>query len=223
MNDADGRRGTGDDHVRIGDADRERAISLLGVHFADGRLSVTEYDGRCRAVAGALTQGEIDGQFRDLPVLPGQSGLPGVRGNGTGTGAGMTVYSAAEIAEQHRRGANPRAGVMAVTGIAGVAVAALLDNAAAVIPLAVVAVVAVLLYVVKAGPASWYVPSPEALERARVRKMRQAQQLELEERKAQRRLKQAQIQTDALDLAHRAMGKAGRSVNNSWEQWRKRR
>lgn len=213
MNDPYGSR---DGHVRIGDADRDRAISLLGVHFADGRLSVTEYDDRCRLIAGATTRTQVDEQFRDLPALPDRQV--------TGTsGTDLTVYSATEIAEQHRRGANPRAGVMAITAIAGVAVAGLIAGPWSVVPVAVVAVVAVLLYVVKAGPASWYVPSPAALERARVKKMRQAHELALEEKKAQRKLRQTELTTDALDLAHRAMGKAGRSVNSSWEQWRKRR
>lgn len=216
----DPRRGAAsrNDRVRIGDADRDHAISLLGVHFADGRLSVTEYDERCRVIAGAMTRGQVDEQFLDLPVLPGTQSDPA-----SSPGTDMTVYSAAEIAEQHRRGANPRAGVMALTGIAGVAVAALLDNAASIVPVAVIAVVAILLYVMKVGPDSWYVPSPQALERARVRKMRQAHQFQLEEKKAQRKLKQTEITTDALDLAHRAMGRAGRTVNNGWEQWRKRR
>jgi len=102
-------------------------------------------------------------------------------------------------------------------------VAAVINGPLSVIPAAMIAVVAILLYVMKVGPATWYVPSPEALERARVKKMRQAHQLQLEEKKAQRKIKQTEMTTDALDMAHRAMGKAGRTVNNGWEQWRKRR
>lgn len=216
----DPRRGAAsrDSHVRIGDADRDHAISLLGVHFADGRLSITEYDERCQTLAGATTRGEIDAQFRDLPVLPGSQADPA-----SSSGTDMAVYSAAEIAEQHRHGANPRAGIMALSGIGFGAVAAVINGPLSVIPAAVIAVVAILLYVMKVGPASWYVPSPEALERARVKKMRQAYQLQLEEKKAYRRIKQTEMTTEALDMAHRAMGKAGRTVNNGWEQWRKRR
>lgn len=218
MNDPRQGAASRDSHVRIGDADRDHAISLLGVHFADGRLSITEYDERCQLLAGAMTRGEIDAQFRDLPVLPGAQTVPA-----SSPGTDMAVYSAAEIAEQHRRGANPRAGIMALTGIAGVAVAGVIAGPMSVVPVAVIAVVAILLYVMKIGPESWYVPSPQSLERARVKKMRQAHQLQLEEKKAQRKIKQTEMTTDALDFAQRAMGKAGRTVNNGWEQWRKRK
>lgn len=216
----DPRRGAAsrDSHVRIGDADRDHAINLLGVHFADGRLSITEYDERCQLLAGAMTRAEIDQQFRDLPVLPGSPADPP-----SSPGTDVAVYSAGEIAEQHRRGANPRAGIMALTGISLGAVAAVINGPLSVIPAALIAVVAILLYVMKVGPASWYVPTPEALERARVKKMRQAHQLQLEEKKAQRKIRQTEMTTDAIDMAHRAIGKAGRSVNNGWEQWRKRK
>ena len=204
-----------DNRVRVGDADRDRAIGVLGVHFSDGRLSVTEYDERCRAVAGALTRAEIDAQFTDLPALPAAQAGP--------VGDGVAVYSATEIAEQHRRGANPRAGIMMLTTVAGVAAAVIIGGTAAVVPVAVIAAVAVLLYVVKPGPDSWYVPSPGALERARVRKLRQAHQLELEEKKARRRLIQAEITTDAMDLAHRAIGRVGRKPGGGQGRSRKGR
>ncbi|AGP31424.1 DUF1707 SHOCT-like domain-containing protein [Corynebacterium terpenotabidum] len=200
-----------DNHVRIGDADRERAMSLLGAHFADGRLEVTEYDERCRAVAEARTRADLDALFTDLPVLPNQQ-VPGTT---------MAVYSAAEIAEQHRRGANPRAGIVALTSIAAVGAAVLLNSGASIIPILVIPMVAVLLYVMKIGPTSWYTPSPEALERARVKKIRQAQQLQLEEKKAARKLKQTEITTDALNMAHRAIGRAGQTVSDTWQRQRR--
>lgn len=206
-----GRR---DNLVRVGDADRDRAISLLGVHFADGRLSITEYDERCRAVAAAETRAQISEQFSDLPALPvTPAGI---------SGAEVTVYSAAEIEQYHRRGADPRAGIMALTGVAGVTVAVLLGSVASIIPVMAIAVVAILLYVMKIGPESWNVPSPAALERARVRRVRQARQLELEEKRVQRRIRQTELTTDAIDMAHRVIGKTGRNVNNSWEQWRRK-
>lgn len=82
--------------------------------------------------------------------------------------------------------------------------------------LLIIPVVFILLYVIKIGPESWHTPSPEALERSRVRKQRRehqleleerahTQQLELEDRKAQRKLKQSEMGTEAMDLAQRAM------------------
>lgn len=188
-----------DSHLRIGDADRDHAIRLLGVHFADGRLTVSEYDERCRGAAAAVDRAGIDRLFSDLPALPNEK-----------AGTGMEVYSASEIAEQHRRGANPRAGIMALTAISASVAAIVLGNAFAGVLLALIPVTAVALYVLKIGPSSWYTPSPRQLERARLRRKRLAHRLELEERRAQRKLKQSEITSDALDLAHRVMGRGTR-------------
>ncbi|MGO1948741.1 MAG: DUF1707 SHOCT-like domain-containing protein [Mycobacteriaceae bacterium] len=194
--------------VRIGDSERDNALSILAVHFADGRLSLTEYDERCRDAAAALTRDELDVLFTDLPVLPNQQA-----GAAGAPGSDLTVYSAGEIAEQHRRGSRPRAGIMGLATI-GAFGAGLVFDAPAV--LLIIPVVFILLYVIKIGPESWHTPSPEALERSRVRKQRRehqleleerahTQQLELEDRKAQRKLKQSEMGTEAMDLAQRAM------------------
>lgn len=53
--------------VRIGTAERERAFSLLGDHFAAGRLSPAEFDDRSAAVGRAVTRGELVPLFADLP------------------------------------------------------------------------------------------------------------------------------------------------------------
>ncbi|MDV7197398.1 DUF1707 domain-containing protein [Rhodococcus kroppenstedtii] len=53
--------------VRIGTAERERAFSLLGEHFAAGRLSPAEFDERSAAAGRAVTRGELVPLFADLP------------------------------------------------------------------------------------------------------------------------------------------------------------
>lgn len=53
--------------VRIGTAERERAFSLLGEHFAAGRLSPAEFDERSAAAGRAVTRGELIPLFADLP------------------------------------------------------------------------------------------------------------------------------------------------------------
>ncbi|MGP9724054.1 DUF1707 SHOCT-like domain-containing protein [Corynebacterium sp. AOP40-9SA-29] len=202
-----------DPTVRIGDADREAALSVLAVHFADGRITLTEYDDRCREAAAAQTRQELDVLFHDLPALPNQSGQPG---------ASVSVYSAGELAEQHRRGARPRAGIMALTTLGSLAGAIALGNDASALLLLLIPAVAVLLYVLKVGPESWHTPSPEALERARMRRLRRehrlaleeqqhTQQLALEEQKARRKLRTSEMTGDAVDMAQRAMkGAVGR-------------
>jgi hypothetical protein len=188
----------GGDRVRVGDTERGSAMSLLGVHFADGRLTVSEYDERARRAAAATTRGDLDALFTDLPVLPEQQGAAGPYGSD------MAVYSAGELAEQHNRGARPRAAVMALTVIGTWVASIVVGNG---LPLFIIPAVAVLLYVLKIGPRSWHTPSPAALERARVKRMRQEQRLQLEQRKTERRIKQTELTTDAMDAAQRLLGR----------------
>jgi hypothetical protein len=203
-----------DPSVRIGDADREAALSVLAVHFADGRITLSEYDDRCRDAAAAQVRQELDVLFHDLPTLPNQPGPPG---HPVSPGTDVSVYSAGELAEQHRRGARPRAGIMALTTLASLGgVIAFAGSPAAALILLLIPAVAVLLYVLKIGPDSWHAPSPEALERARVRRLRRehrlaleeqqhTQQLALEEQKARRKLRTSEMTGDAVDLAQQAM------------------
>ncbi|WP_194817561.1 DUF1707 domain-containing protein [Nocardia sp. XZ_19_385] len=53
--------------VRIGTAEREQAMQRLSDHFAAGRLSVAEFDERSAVVAAALTRGDLEPVFADLP------------------------------------------------------------------------------------------------------------------------------------------------------------
>ncbi|MFX0580349.1 DUF1707 SHOCT-like domain-containing protein [Nocardia nepalensis] len=53
--------------IRIGTAEREHAMQRLSDHFAAGRLSVAEFDERSAVVAAALTHGDLDKVFVDLP------------------------------------------------------------------------------------------------------------------------------------------------------------
>ncbi|MFE9745068.1 DUF1707 domain-containing protein [Saccharothrix saharensis] len=54
--------------IRIGDAEREHALELLGTHLGEGRLSVDEYGERSARVATAKTRGDLYGLFADLPA-----------------------------------------------------------------------------------------------------------------------------------------------------------
>lgn len=56
------------DAMRIGDADREEAVALLGEQYALGRLSKDEYDERSDAAWSARTQGDLAPLFADLPL-----------------------------------------------------------------------------------------------------------------------------------------------------------
>lgn len=56
------------DALRIGDAEREQVVALLGEHYALGRLSHEEYDERSDAAWSARTQRDLSLLFADLPA-----------------------------------------------------------------------------------------------------------------------------------------------------------
>lgn len=57
----------GERDIRIGDAERQRAIELLGEHLSAGRLDVDEYGDRTARVTAAKTRGDVLALFDDLP------------------------------------------------------------------------------------------------------------------------------------------------------------
>lgn len=67
--------------LRIGDAERNDALEVLGEHFAEGRLDREEYDERCQQALAARTASDLTPLFTDLPgrrpaaLVP--SGSPG--------------------------------------------------------------------------------------------------------------------------------------------------
>ena len=56
-----------DDELRIGTAEREAAVKLLGDHMAEGRLALEEYEERTAAALEARTRAELRPLFKDLP------------------------------------------------------------------------------------------------------------------------------------------------------------
>jgi hypothetical protein len=58
--------------IRIGDAERDQAVSALGEHYLAGRLSKEEYDERAAAAWTARTRSQLDPLFGDLPPMQQQ-------------------------------------------------------------------------------------------------------------------------------------------------------
>jgi hypothetical protein len=56
-----------EDHLRIGDAEREQAAAALGEHYALGRLTTEEHAERLDQVWAARTRAGLQPVFRDLP------------------------------------------------------------------------------------------------------------------------------------------------------------
>jgi hypothetical protein len=65
-------RRTGPDEglgLRVSDAERNEVAEKLSRHFGDGRLAETEFKTRLDRALGAVTRGDLDGLFHDLPRL----------------------------------------------------------------------------------------------------------------------------------------------------------
>jgi hypothetical protein len=60
--------GKGEAEIRISNAERDEAVSALGVHMSTGRLELAEYEERCGVAAVARTRGELEALFTDLPA-----------------------------------------------------------------------------------------------------------------------------------------------------------
>ena len=53
--------------LRIGDAERDAAVSALGEHYAAGRLTKEEFDERSGRAWSARTEADLTPLFSDLP------------------------------------------------------------------------------------------------------------------------------------------------------------
>lgn len=60
--------------LRIGDAERETAISALSSHFAEGRLTQVEHAERTELALNARTGRDLDVLFADLPRRSDETG-----------------------------------------------------------------------------------------------------------------------------------------------------
>ncbi len=56
-----------DQQLRLSDAERDRAATELGEHYAQGRLTPEEHGERLDRIWAARTRGELTPLFRDLP------------------------------------------------------------------------------------------------------------------------------------------------------------
>lgn len=62
--------------IRVGDAERTRALDELSEHFVNGVLAPDEFEQRTAEAAQARTRGEIAVLFQDLPALKPAADVP---------------------------------------------------------------------------------------------------------------------------------------------------
>ena len=58
---------SGDPGQRVGNTEREAAIEALNQHWQAGRLDPAEHERRTTAAYAAVTKGDLDALFADLP------------------------------------------------------------------------------------------------------------------------------------------------------------
>jgi hypothetical protein len=95
---------TGPD-LRVGDADREAAAARLREHYAQGRLTLEEFNQRLDAAFAATTQGQLNALARDLPRAstgPHPTPLPATPAGSGQAGSGW---------DRGRRQHRPRRGI----------------------------------------------------------------------------------------------------------------
>lgn len=73
--------------LRIGDAERDTAVSQLSDHFVAGRLTQEEFEERSDQATRARYADEVDLLFADLPELTQQVRTPWAPGSRAGRGA----------------------------------------------------------------------------------------------------------------------------------------
>lgn len=188
----------GDQQIRVSDTERSAALAALGQFYAEGRLSMTETDERCAAVAEAKTRADLNKLFSDLPVSD----------IAVSTSTDVT-FSATEVANLHRQGARPRAGILGLSSVLAITATAGLTPLTTFAPilLAVIPIVFILLYIMKIGPQQWYSPSPQQLERERLKALRAEEKERDLELRAQRRERTHALTNRALDVAQNALEK----------------
>ena len=66
--------------LRASDAERNQVAERLSHHYTEGRLDQVEFKARIDKAMGAVTRGDLDGLFDDLPPVTGDPPSPRPRG-----------------------------------------------------------------------------------------------------------------------------------------------
>lgn len=197
-----------DPNVRLSDDERGGAMASLGRAFAEGRLTMDEYDERCTTITRAQSRADLAPVFRDLPQSPNSTAMDRT-----------PVYSLAEVQSARRAAQRTRAGVMGLTTVGTlVATPILLATGLEMAGLLIflIPTVFILLYVMKIGPDSWHQPSARQIERQRLREIQAANATHTAQQRAREEARQAEIRARRRELTgeltNEAMGFAKKSI-----------
>ena len=204
--------------------ERDQAMEHLSRAFTEGRLTVQEFDRRVEQLTVARTQDDVLAVFNGLPtpqffhqrggaIGANAGGNPASVGPYNADGIPLTspgvpgqvyypnmpdVYTAAEIEAARKNGAKPKLGLLGLSAVVGFAASWAADTP--IFLLTIVPLVFILLYLLKVGPAEWNMPSPAQLQRQRLKQLQYDAQLKALETKGERKKKQEEFMTQALEL-----------------------
>ena len=80
-----------DSTLRIGDADRDRVVAVLGQHLGLGHLTMHELENRLDTAYAARTRGELDAVLAGLPAIGPPRPLPSPPPSGPSAGPPWTT------------------------------------------------------------------------------------------------------------------------------------
>lgn len=158
---------------RISDTERQHAMDELGKHFTSGRLDMNEYDTRLTSIAEATMKSELTQLFDDLPLAPSTpANVPATVSEPVDLMETPAMPST-EAMQLYRKGRNMKIGVVLATLVTSLmlfGVSEFLGN----FMLGVTLIVAIVLFLMKLGPASWNYPNPQKIMREQRRDMAMA-------------------------------------------------
>lgn len=196
-----------------------QAMDTLGRALGEGRLTMDEFDERCTQVQKAQTNADLQPIVADLPVTQPDLAVAAEKAIDYGGEGADKLYSAREIVEARRSGQRMRAGTFLLGSVGSFAAMGLfmelgLSSLGAAFFLAAIPTLFILLYVMKIGPDSWYMPTIRELEKQR-RQLIRAKQLELEaaqaydqaQRKLERKAQIDRLTGDAINMAQETVNR----------------
>ena len=159
---------------RISDTERQHAMDELGKHFASGRLDMNEYDTRLASIAEATMKSELTQLFNDLPLAPATpANVPATVSQPTDL-METPFMPSAEAMQLYRKGRNMKLGVVLASFVCSfmmIGVSEFVGN----FMLGATLIVAIALFLMNVGPASWNHPNPRKIMRAQQRDLAMAQ------------------------------------------------
>lgn len=153
----------------------------LGKHFASGRLDMNEYDNRLTSIAEATMKSELTQLFDDLPLAPSTpANVPATVSEPIDLMETPAMPSV-EAMQLYRKGRNMKIGIVLASFVCSFMMLGVSEFAVNFM-MGVTFILAIALFLMKLGPASWNYPNPRKIMREQRRGMAMAQATQVMQR-----------------------------------------